>query len=240
LAKPRAGTEPLGARLDPQGEAAGHPLPRSFYERPVTAVARAVLGRLLVREDPLGRVAGRIVEVEAYGDGTDPASHARSGRTARNAAMFGPAGRAYIYFTYGMHHCLNLVTGPEGRASAVLVRALEPVSGLDVMRRRRGAVPDERLASGPGCVARALGLTRAHDGSDLTRGPLWVSDLAPRRRGLEIVAGSRVGIRAGTERAWRFRLAGHPSVSGPRTRASGSQRAPAGKAGRSGRAANPR
>jgi len=194
----------------------GHPLPRRFYERPVVAVARAVIGRLLVRDGPGGRVAGRIVEVEAYSDVGDPASHARAGRTARNAAMFGPAGHAYVYFTYGMHHCLNLVTGPEGRAAAVLVRALEPAFGLALMRRRRGPVPAERLASGPGCVARALALTRAHDRLDLTRGPLWISDLPPRRRGLRVVAGSRVGISAGIGRAWRFRLAGHPSVSGPR------------------------
>jgi DNA-3-methyladenine glycosylase len=191
----------------------------------VVAVARAVIGRLLVREGPGGRVAGRIVEVEAYGDGSDPASHARAGRTARNAAMFGPAGHAYVYFTYGMHHCLNLVTGREGRAAAVLVRALEPALGLALMRRRRGAVPDLRLASGPGCVARALALTRAHDGLDLTRGPLWISDQPPRRGGLPVVVGARVGIRAGLGRAWRFRLAGHPSVSGSRTGARGSRRA---------------
>jgi DNA-3-methyladenine glycosylase len=191
-------------------------MPRRFYERPVTVVARAVLGRLLVREGPGGRIAGRIVEVEAYGDGNDPASHARAGHTARNGAMFGPGGHAYIYFTYGMHHCLNLVTGPAGEASAVLVRALEPAFGLDAMRARRGPVPDSKLASGPGCVAKALGLTLADDGADLTRGPLWVSDLPPRRGGFPVVTGTRVGIRLGTERAWRFRLGGHPSVSGPR------------------------
>ena len=217
MAKPRSGTEGLAARaLKLPRESAGRPLPRSFYERPVLTVARAVLGRMLVRDAPEGRVAGRIVEVEAYSDRGDPASHARAGRTARNAVMFGPAGHAYIYFTYGMHHCLNLVTGRAGRAAAVLVRALEPVLGLDVMRRRRGAVPERNLASGPGCVATALGLTRAHDGCDLTRGPLWVSDLPPRRGGHRVAAGPRVGIRVGTERAWRFRLAGHPSVSGPR------------------------
>jgi len=224
---PRSGTE---AVADPLAEGSpprlGSPLPRRFYERPVVAVARALIGRLLVRDTPGGRVAGRIVEVEAYGDGDDPASHARAGRTARNAAMFGPAGHAYVYFTYGMHHCLNLVTGREGRAAAVLVRALEPALGLAIMRKRRGPVPDPRLASGPGCVARALGLTRAHDGLDLTRGPLWISDLPPRRRGLPVVAGSRIGIREGTGRAWRFRLAGHPSVSGPRAAARASRRGP--------------
>ena len=182
----------------------------------MVAVARAVLGRLLVRDTPAGRIAGRIVEVEAYGDGSDPASHARAGRTARNASMFGPAGHAYIYFTYGMHHCLNLVTGRAGRAAAVLVRALEPAEGLALMRRRRGAVPEPRLASGPGCVARALGLTRAQDGADLTRGPLWISDRPARRGGRAVAAGPRIGIREGTLRAWRFHLAGHPSVSGRR------------------------
>ncbi|HEY2955957.1 MAG TPA: DNA-3-methyladenine glycosylase [Candidatus Eisenbacteria bacterium] len=207
MAKPRSGTE---------GGALGRPLPRRFYQRPVVAVARAVLGRLLVQDAPGGRVSGRIVEVEAYGDGGDPASHARFGRTARNASMFGPGGHAYVYFTYGMHHCLNLVTGAAGRASAVLVRALEPVEGVEIMRRRRGPLPVPRLARGPGCVAQALGLTRAHDGLDLTRGPLWISDRPARRAGLPIARGPRVGIRAGLERAWRFRLAGHPCVSGPR------------------------
>jgi DNA-3-methyladenine glycosylase len=101
----------------------------------------------------------------------------------------------------------------------VLVRALEPVSGLARMRRRRGAVPVERLARGPGCVAAALGLTRAHDGLDLTRGPLWISDLPPRRGGRPVAQGPRVGIRAGAERPWRFRLRGHPCVSGPRRNA---------------------
>jgi len=189
-------------------------LPRSFYERPVLVVARAMLGRSLVHDLPGGRLAGRIVEVEAYGDGRDPASHARFGRTARNAAMFGPAGHAYVYFTYGVHHCLNLVTGRSGRPSAVLVRALRPVLGIERMRRRRGRLPLERLARGPGCVARALGLTLEHDGIDLTSGPLWLSDRPPQRSGHPIAAGPRVGIRAGLDRKWRFQLAGEPCVSG--------------------------
>ena len=215
----------------------GRPLPRAFYERPVLVVARAALGRLLVRELPEGRVAGRIVEVEAYGDGRDPASHARVGRTARNATMFGPAGRAYIYFSYGMHHCLNLVTGREGRAAAVLVRALEPVDGIERMWRRRGPVPRERLARGPACVARALGLSLEDDGLDLTRGPLWLSDRPPQRHGHAIAAGPRVGISAGRERAWRLYLAGHGCVSGPRARtASGRPRAAARRDNRGGSA----
>jgi DNA-3-methyladenine glycosylase len=182
----------------------------------VVGVARALLGRLLVHDAPDGRVAGRIVEVEAYRGPDDPASHAFRGTTARNRAMFGPPGHAYVYFTYGMHHCLNVVTGPAGRPAAVLVRALEPLAGLDRMRARRGVGEAARLARGPGCVARALGLTRSHDGLDLTRAPLWVSDAPPRRGGRAVARGPRIGIRAGRERPWRLWLAGHPCVSSPR------------------------
>ena len=162
------------------------------------------------------RRAGRIVEVEAYRGADDPASHAYRGRTARNEVMFGPAGHAYIYFTYGMHHCLNLVTGPPGTAEAVLVRAIEPLEGLAEMTRCRGGVPRERLGRGPGCVAEALGLDRRQNGFDLTRGPLWIADLPIAREGYSIARGPRIGIRLARERAWRFFLAGHACVSGPR------------------------
>ena len=194
-------------------EVRGRPLPRAFYARDPVVVARAVLGRLLVHDLPQGRVSGLIVEAEAYRGADDPASHAHRGRTARNAAMFGEPGHAYVYFTYGMHHCLNLVTGAAGKASAVLVRALEPVDGDGLMRARRGAVAAPRLARGPGNVARALGLTRAHDGLDLVDGPLWLSDQPPRRGGRRIVRGPRVGIRVALDRDWRFFLEGHPGVS---------------------------
>jgi DNA-3-methyladenine glycosylase len=180
-------------------------------------VARALLGRLLVHDTPAGRLAGRVIETEAYHGARDPASHAFRGRTARNAAMFGPPGHAYVYFIYGVHHCLNVVTGREGEASAVLIRALEPVAGLETMARRRGAVAPARLACGPGNVARALGLTRADDGADLVAGSLWISSSPPRRGGRRIVSGPRIGVARGAERPWRFRLAGHPGVSGSRT-----------------------
>ena len=205
----------------------GRPLPRVFYARDPVVVARAVLGRLLVHDSPQGRVSGIIVEAEAYRGADDPASHAHRGRTPRNAAMFGPAGHAYVYFTYGMHHCLNLVTGTAGEASAVLVRALEPVEGEELMRERRGGGAVDRLARGPGNVARALGLTRAHDGLDLVGGALWLSDLPPRRRGHRIERGPRIGIRVALDRDWRWFLEGHPCVSASGGRAVRRARRPA-------------
>ena len=199
-----------------EGAARGRSLPRSFFARDPVVVARAVLGRLLVHDSPQGRVSGLVVEAEAYRGAGDPASHAHRGRTVRNAAMFGEPGHAYVYFTYGMHHCLNLVTGTAGKASAVLVRALEPVDGGELMRERRGSVTAlTRLARGPGNVARALGLTRAHDGLDLVGGPLWLSDLPPRRGGHRIARGPRIGIRVALDRDWRCFLEGHPCVSAP-------------------------
>jgi DNA-3-methyladenine glycosylase len=191
------------------------PLGRAFYARPSVIVARAVLGRVLVFDAPSGRLAGRIVEVEAYGGANDPASHAHRGRTERNAVMFGEPGHAYVYFTYGMHFCMNLVTAAVGRPSAVLLRALEPLEGLDFMRKRRGPVREEALARGPGNLARAFGLNRSHDGADLVRGPIWVSREPARRGGLRVATLPRVGIRLARSRRWRFALAGHPSVSGP-------------------------
>jgi len=190
------------------------PLSRRFYARPPEVVARALLGRLIVRERRAMLLIGRIVEVEAYGGASDPASHAYRGETRRNRVMFGPPGHAYIYFTYGMHHCLNVVTGEAGVASAVLIRALEPIEGLASMARRRGAVPPERLARGPACVARALGLTGANDGADLTRAPLWLPAMPPRRGGRRIARSPRIGITRAVSRRWRFFLAGHPCVSG--------------------------
>lgn len=130
--------------------------------------------------------------------------------------MFGPAGVTYVYLSYGVHHCLNLVCEREGCAAAVLIRALEPLEGLAAMRARRGEVPEHRLASGPGSLARALGLGLAHGGLSLDRGPLGVLAGRPRHGGRPVACGPRIGIRAGLDRDWRFWLAGHPSVSGPR------------------------
>lgn len=194
----------------------GRPLGRAFYSRHAAVVARALLGRLLVFDGPDGRSGGVIVETEAYRGRGDPASHGHRGRTPRNAVMFGPAGHAYVYFIYGMHFCLNVVTEGPSIPGAVLLRAMEPELGIERMRARRGEMSVERLARGPGSLARALGLGREHDGLDLTRGPLWISDRAPRRSGRAVLATGRVGIRVAAERRWRFVLAGHPCASGPR------------------------
>lgn len=214
----------MGAEDGPSGLAGARALPRSFYARSSVSLARALLGRVLVHDHDEGRVAGRIVEVEAYRGARDPASHAFRGRTARNAVMFGPPGHAYVYFTYGMHHCVNVVAGRDGEASAVLIRALEPLEGQESMRRRRGDVDEHRLARGPGCVTRAFGLSREHDGCDLVRGPLWIADRPARRGGRRIARGPRIGIRVGLEFEWRFWLDRHPCVSGRTTRPPGDRR----------------
>jgi len=178
---------------------------------PVPSVARALLGQLLVREE----VTLRITEVEAYGGSGDSASHARHGRTARNAPMWGPPGRAYLYFCYGMHWMLNVVTGPEGDASAVLIRGAEVVAGMDsVLIRRKVAKATPLLCAGPGKVAQALGLDRAFDGHDLlSPGGL---ELRPGTPPALILAGPRLGIGFATPedqaRPWRFADGGSSAV----------------------------
>lgn len=205
-------------KFRPRPPVAGGPLPREFYARGVCAVARSLLGHVLVHETREGIVAGRIVEVEAYGGESDPASHARHGRTARNASMYGEAGHAYVYLSHGLHWCFNVVTGRPDRAAAVLVRTLEPRNGLSLMALRRRASDPRRFTPGPGCVGEALAIERHHDGSDLTRGPLWISS-ACLRTGFERVARSpRVGIRFGLERSWRYFLEYSGSRPGRGTR----------------------
>lgn len=154
-------------------------------------------------------VGGVIVEVEAY-DAHDPASHGYRGRTARNASMFGPAGRAYIYRSYGVHWCLNLVCGAEGVAEAVLVRALEPTRGLDEMGNRRGSEDPRLLCSGPGRLCQALGVTGDHDGLPLD-GPPFNLDAAPEP--VVVVTGTRIGLTRAVERSWRYGLAGSRFLS---------------------------
>src|SRR5438128_5473979 len=156
-------------------------LRRSFFARDPVILARDLLGRILFYRTTDGLVAGRIVETEAYTGAADPASHAFRGRTARNTVMFGPAGHAYVYFTYGMHYCLNVTADVPGTAGAVLLRALEPLAGIEIMRARGDHGPEPRLLSGPGKIGRAFGLTLADNGRDFTRGPLGLAAGTPVR-----------------------------------------------------------
>lgn len=180
-------------------------------------MAPRLLNKLLVNGD--GRV-GRIIEVEAYRGDQDPASHAYRGRTARNSTMFHRGGHLYVYLSYGMHWCANVVCGPEGEAQAVLLRALEPVDGLELMRAARWKAQrrqdDRDLCRGPGRLCQAMGIDRSHDGLDLTgaRSPIWVGDdgTPPPH---EPAGTARVGISVGTDLPWRFAIEGHRGVSRP-------------------------
>ena len=190
------------------------PLPPEFYLNPTVQVARDLIGSLLARRLPDGRLlSGTIVETEAYVTG-DPASHAFGGRTPRNAAMWGPPGSAYVYLSYGMHQMLNIVCGPEGVGEAVLIRALEPVEGIEAMRAARGGIESRfALTNGPGKLAQALLITRAElNGVDVTRAGGDIA-LYPRRTQPDISAGARIGITKGTEFPYRFFVAGNPYVS---------------------------
>lgn len=213
-------TKPRGTR-----ELPGRLPPRAFFEAPPDDVAPLLLGKLLVHRTRAGLLAGRIVEVEAYlgphNDPPDPAAHAHRGPTPRNAVLFGPAGHAYVYAIYGRYYCMNISCEVEGRAGSVLLRALEPVTGLEQMARNRGltaAVPARMLTSGPGRLCQALGLTRAdHNGLDLLDpgSPLQVQDdgYPP----ADVLVTARIGISAAVDWPMRFSFAGHKCVSGPRT-----------------------
>jgi DNA-3-methyladenine glycosylase len=182
-------------------------LPTELFARSVHEVAPDLIGVTLLVDG----IGGRIVEAEAY-DHEDPASHGYRGRTDRNASMFGPPGHAYVYRSYGIHWCLNLVCEEEGVASAVLIRALEPTYGLDQMRARRG-IDDPRLfCSGPGKLCQALGVTRDHDGLPLDRPPF---ELRPRDAAIDLVSGPRVGITRAADLPWRYAEAGSRFVSRP-------------------------
>jgi DNA-3-methyladenine glycosylase len=186
-------------------------------------VAPRLLGWTLRHESADGVVEVELTEVEAYHGEQDPASHAYRGRTARNAAMFGPPGYLYVYRSHGLHWCCNLVTGPEGEASAILLRAGRAVEGRDLARLRRGSsVPDRRLARGPGCMCQALGITGEHDGLDLLAG--GVLTLGAAREGGDATSsgthsverGPRVGVSRAADKQWRFWVAGDDTVSGYR------------------------
>jgi DNA-3-methyladenine glycosylase len=211
----------------------GRVLPRGFYDRPTLEVARDLLGKVLVHRTADGLTAGAIVETEAYIGESDPACHAASGPTPRNEPLYGEPGRAYVYFTYGMHYMVNAVTERRGYPAAVLIRALEALEGVDVMRTRRGSrrggpeIPAHDLCRGPGNLTRAMGIALGENLADLTqaRGAphagLWIED-----RGLVVTDARRtirIGIRLGTEHAWRCYVPGNPSVSGRRVAGIGSE-----------------
>ncbi|MGQ0568185.1 MAG: DNA-3-methyladenine glycosylase [Armatimonadota bacterium] len=187
-------------------------MPRRFFARNSIVVAQSLLGHLLVHETPAGPLVGRVVETEAYCGPDDPASHAYR-RTLRSEIMFGRPGIAYVYLSYGVHRCLNVVTDSDGRAGAVLLRAIEPLQGIALMQRRVRAGPPARAASGPGRLTAAMAIDLTHNGADLTSPPLFLA-YGDRRR-IGIVAGPRIGISAATDRRWRFGLARHPSLSRP-------------------------
>jgi DNA-3-methyladenine glycosylase len=193
----------------PSGKRFGPVLPRPFYERPTVEVARELLGKVLLH----GGAGGLIVETEAYLGGDDLAAHSARGVTNRTRVIFGPPGHAYVYFIYGMYECLNIVAEPEGKAGCVLIRALEPLAGIAAMQRRRPAARRlEDLASGPGKLTLALGITRAENGADLTRGSLVVREPAEPGK-FDIQATARIGIRQCADWPLRFLVRGSRFVS---------------------------
>ncbi len=196
-------------------------LKREFYARPTLDVARDLLGKVLVHRTPEGTAAGRIVEVEAYIGEDDPACHAAPGPTTRNAPLYGPPGIAYVYLNYGLHYLVNAVTEKKGSPAAVLIRALEPVEGIELMRERRSrlrwrqgkpAPADHELCRGPGNLTAALGITLAQNTLPLTRPPLVIDDRGDRVA--RVAWSPRIGIRVGTEHHWRCAVVGSRAVSG--------------------------
>ena len=189
-------------------------LPRDFYARPTLDVARDLVGKVLVHDTRGGPTAGVIVETEAYIGESDPACHAAPGRTRRNAPLYGPPGFAYVYLNYGIHYLVNAVTEPEGSPAAVLIRALEPIEGEPLMRRRRragAALDPASLCRGPGNLTRALGISLRENRADLTGSRLRIEER--QLPGRDVVWGPRVGISVGVEQAWRCYAADSPAVS---------------------------
>ncbi len=193
------------------GLAAGQVNRLAFLQGPAVEAAQRLLGCELVMEHEQGRLRGRIVETEAY-DQTDAASHSYKGKTQRTDVMFGPPGRLYVYFTYGMHHCANIVTGPSGHGAAVLLRALEPLEGEDIMQQNRKGRGGLELANGPAKWCQAYGIGKAWNGHDVSRPPLQLLINTPVGEG-DIVQTTRIGISQAREMPWRFYIRGNPYVS---------------------------
>ena len=204
-----------------RGGALARPLPRDFYDRPTLDVTRDLIGKVLVHVVRGRATSGIVVEAEAYIGESDPACHAAPGRTKRNAPLYGPPGRAYVYLNYGIHHLVNAVTEEEGSPAAILIRALDPLEGVALMTRRRRATLPRRLdgdnarhglCRGPGNLTVALGIDLRQNGNDLTSGPLRIEDHAMTPSALSW--SPRIGIRVGKGRKWRCYWTGHTSVSG--------------------------
>jgi DNA-3-methyladenine glycosylase len=193
----------------------GETLPRDFYLQDTRVAAQKLLGQIVQRRLPSGEtLSGIIVETEAYLT-DDPACHAYRGQTPRNSAMFGPPGHAYVYFTYGLHMMLNLVCAPEGTAEGVLIRAVEPVEGVDTMRENRGGISETRqLTNGPGKLTQALALTRlSHNGMDVTDPESEIQILTNAFKPFEMVTTTRIGISQGVDLPWRYYILGNRYVS---------------------------
>lgn len=184
---------------------------RNFFEENTVEVAKKLLGCFLVHKTKEGKCVGKIVETEAYLK-DDPASHSFNGKTLRNEPMFGRAGTAYVYFTYGMHYCFNIVTNKKGIGEAVLIRALEPIEGIELMKKRRGISEIQNLCNGPAKLVQAMGITKAYNRADLLKGNLII--FRPKKREFfEIACGKRVGITRGKELEYRFWIKGNQFVS---------------------------
>lgn len=190
---------------------------RSFFERDTLVVARELLGCELCHHTPEGEVSGIIVEAEGYLGGDDLASHARFGPKGRSAVMFGPPGTAYVYLIYGMYHLFNTVTEPEGKPGGVLVRAVEPLSGIAIMKRNRGDRGNDRLATGPGLLSRAFGIASGHNRSSLEDGPIGIY-AGERIHDSEVALTPRIGVTGSKEHPYRFIIKESPYVSGPKSR----------------------
>lgn len=187
------------------------PLPRLFYQQDTVLLAQQLLGKLLVHESAEGTTVGQIVETEAYLHPDDPAAHTFRGESARNKAMFGPGGHAYIYFTYGMHYCFNVVAEKPGEG--VLIRALEPIKGVELMQQRRQQIDIKNLCSGPGKLVQAMGITKQLYGHDLTTPPLYLTTDQVQIEPAEIVTTTRVGIKLAAELPLRFYLKNNVFIS---------------------------
>jgi DNA-3-methyladenine glycosylase len=206
-------TPPRSAARPARRSSFGAPLPPSFYDRPTELVARDLLGRVLQHRSAEGSASGRIVEVEAYLGPHDPACHAAAGLTGRTEHLHGPPGRAYVYFVYGVHWCVNAVTRERGHGSAVLIRALEPLDGLALMRERRGVASDVMLTNGPGKLCQALGIDGAHNGLPLCRGTLRILEGSPLVDEAAVGTSPRIGITRAVDWPLRFYARGNPFVS---------------------------